>query len=297
MSHPHNKRKISVSRQLSLLAGAVAISLFGGSGFAAPILAADQSKLPSDGRITGDLSLNISATEYVTARNLVIAPGAKLTLNGFGLMQLNSITIETDPITGAAGYLDIDQCGLQIAGMSETAVRSLVKLALNSKPESKGLYSRETATMPGTTVAVVNNRAGSGLVGVDLPMLPTFHGVDAHASDILVGFTWIGDVNMDGAVTTADLATIASNIGIGSTWSTGDVNYDDKVDAVEGDLNTDLAIADSVVNRVPIILNPTGGGVQSFRGDEIIIPEPTGLLTILVGMAPAIRRRDRRTEM
>ena len=56
----------------------------------------------------------------------------------------------------------------------------------------------------------------------------TFGGVAVDNTSVLIRYTWVGDANLDGVVNSADLAMISSN---GSTWSTGDFNYDGVVNA------------------------------------------------------------------
>jgi hypothetical protein len=60
----------------------------------------------------------------------------------------------------------------------------------------------------------------------------TFQGISGlNGDEVLIRYTRIGDLNLDGTVTIADFIDLASNfnrIG-GATWQMGDVNYDGSV--------------------------------------------------------------------
>ena len=49
-----------------------------------------------------------------------------------------------------------------------------------------------------------------------------------NGTQVLIKYTWAGDANLDGLVNTSDLSAISP---AGSTWQTGDFNYDGKINA------------------------------------------------------------------
>ena len=58
--------------------------------------------------------------------------------------------------------------------------------------------------------------------------LSSFGGINVDSTSILIGYTWYGDANLDGVVNSADISMM--NLA-GATWTQGDFNYDQKVNA------------------------------------------------------------------
>jgi hypothetical protein len=92
------------------------------------------------------------------------------------------------------------------------------------------------------------------------------------SNDVLIKYTWLGDANLDGVVNSTDLSAMAST---GTTWQTGDFNYDGKVN---GD---DYAL---------FML-----GNVSSKGANIstTLPEPSLLLASSLWLFACSRRRCR----
>ena len=66
----------------------------------------------------------------------------------------------------------------------------------------------------------------------------SFGGVSVTTSQILVGYTFAGDANLDGKVNASDFAALAANYGStsGSEWTQGDFNYDGVVNTTDFNL-------------------------------------------------------------
>jgi autotransporter-associated beta strand protein len=70
---------------------------------------------------------------------------------------------------------------------------------------------------PGIDSSIAANSNGS-----------TTLGYSSTGTQMLIKYTWTGDANLDGIVNDADLSSISPT---GTTWSTGDFNFDGKVNA------------------------------------------------------------------
>ncbi len=115
--------------------------------------------------------------------------------------------------------------------------------------------------------------------------------LDADGTDVLVKFTWYGDVNLDGVVDAADYAVMDQSWNGGSQspagggdwrWACGDVNYDGTVDAA------DYALIDQVWNNY-------GGqtldaGAPAPLGGAAV-PEPATLALVVLGAGAMLARR------
>jgi hypothetical protein len=90
--------------------------------------------------------------------------------------------------------------------------------------------------------------------------------------------SWIGDANLDGQFNSSDLVSVLASgtyeADVDSVWSTGDFNGDGRTNS--GDLVAALA---------------DGGYEAGAAAAMAAVPEPSGLLPIVVGMACLLGRR------
>jgi fibronectin-binding autotransporter adhesin len=157
------------------------------------------------GQITGNGQLTIGS---VATGNAVatIAPKS-------GLSTLASLTITP------GSKLDLTNNDLIIHTGSFAQIVSQL-----AQGYSQGTWAGSTGIA--SSVAALNaNHAITLGVATGLTM---FDGQSVLASDFLIKYTWLGDANLDGVVNSADLTAISS---AGTTWQTGDFNYDSKVNA------------------------------------------------------------------
>ncbi len=143
-------------------------------------------------------------------------------------------------------------------GISSTSAASV--FADNSNPHKTALGFAEASSIGATTFA-----------GVTL----------ADSSAIVIGYTYLGDANLDGNVNALDFNALATNFGANGTsnyWMNGDFNYD------------------GVVNTSDfLMLAGNFGSALSAPALGSLVPEPTsagalfGLLSLTI-----IRRRRRR---
>jgi ELWxxDGT repeat protein len=139
---------------------------------------------------------------------LSIADGAKLELGSGGLI------ITATPATRYS---------------VQTTIANYVKRTRtpDGRWEGKGLTSYSTSDFAGL-IAVLNDR-GNGK-----PILTKYDGQSVGTNDILVKYTWNGDVNLDGVIDAADYFMVDSGfLTQQGGYQNGDLNYDGQVDAAD----------------------------------------------------------------
>jgi hypothetical protein len=83
----------------------------------------------------------------------------------------------------------------------------------------------------------VNKQTGLAILLNDKsgrPLLSTFAGYPVTENDILIKYTWNGDVNLDGIVDAADYFLVDSGfLTQQGGYRNGDLNYDGTIDAAD----------------------------------------------------------------
>ncbi|HEX2971353.1 MAG TPA: FG-GAP-like repeat-containing protein [Tepidisphaeraceae bacterium] len=155
-----------------------------------------------------------------------------LSEGGNKLLKLGSLEIGPD------GTLNLADNDLIVSATPETraavlaAVTSAIKSArgTDGKWAGKGLSSSAAASRKYTGLAFMSNadaKTGSAI-------LSNFGGQAVTANDILVKYTWNGDVNLDGKVDLADYFLVDSGfIKQTGGYRNGDLNLDGKVDLAD----------------------------------------------------------------
>ena len=103
----------------------------------------------------------------------------------------------------------------------------------------------------------------------------TFGGLSVGTNSVLIGYTFVGDTNLDGKVNAMDFNSLASSFGAssGALWINGDLNYDGAVDSSD--------FAALALNFNTTMPSPAVG---------VLVPEPSlGLLPLM--MFARIRRK------
>jgi hypothetical protein len=114
-----------------------------------------------------------------------------------------------------------------------------------------------------------------------------FDGQPVNTSSILVKYTWIGDLNLDGIVDDKDLAAFNPS---GSGWTSGNVDQNGIVNL------DDLYLIQGAYNfiwnnRPEIFSDPSQMVIQAHITDPV--PEPGGLSLLVIGAATLALRRGR----
>jgi hypothetical protein len=107
---------------------------------------------------------------------------------------------------------------------------------------------------------------------------------DEEADAILIKYTWNGDVNLDGAINLNDYFIVDSNyIAQGSdvpvSYAQGDVNYDGAIN-----LNDYFLIDSAYLGQ--------RGVLSMVAAATSVVPEPSGAVVLLAGVAGVLRRRQ-----
>jgi hypothetical protein len=195
-----------------------------------------------------------------------------MTTTGAGVLRIG-------PYSGAftnAGNINISGGGAVI-DYGSTIPFSTIKAQIltgfaNGAWNGPGINSSAAAANAGLHRTAVAYAEASA---IGIASTGSFLGGTVDNTSVLLRYTFTGDANLDGAVSTADFMKLAQNFGAsGKLWSDGDFNYDGVVNAL--DFN---AIATNFGQTMPgaVPSLPVSGLIQ--LGD--VVPEPTGLAIAL----------------
>ena len=134
----------------------------------------------------------------------------------------------------------------------------------------------------------------STVLGISGTGTATFMGQTVDAHSIIARYTWVGDANLDGTVTSNDFAMLAANYGAtGKGWVQGDFNFDGTVNAL--DFN---ALANNYGEVPPLNAALPGMLPDAAMPDAAVnlgsvVPEPASVISVLLlgGMSVGVRRR------
>jgi len=124
----------------------------------------------------------------------------------------------------------------------------------------------------------------------------TFGGVPVASGDVLVMYTYAGDVNLDGVVDGADYGTLDNWIQFPGAdgYANGDVNYDGVIDGADyGVLDNSIQLQGEPFLGVTGAFAGGGGSCASLSG-VTAVPEPFACGFAIVGAAALVGRRRRR---
>jgi hypothetical protein len=187
-----------------------------------------------------------------------------------------------------SGSLDLTTNSLVIDSGDMAAVTNQIK---NGIAGATGILSSTAG--PLLRLGSMSNNNGSG--GAIYNSFQSIGGLDGD--EILVRYTRVGDLNLDGTVTISDFIDLASHFNSigGATWQMGDVNYDGSVTIADF---IDLAsnFNQSVVGNALPITDHDAAMLADFAAEHgaAAVPEPRAqILGALVIACGAIRRRQR----
>ncbi|HEY1684218.1 MAG TPA: dockerin type I repeat-containing protein [Tepidisphaeraceae bacterium] len=215
---------------------------------------------------SGNPTLNLNVTGTVKmgsdqrlASLHVLTGGAVDLLTGANkVLRTSSLTIDT------GGTLDITNDGMIVdyTGSSPLAtIGTYIASAYdNGAWDQPGLTSSTASVKKGTAIGYADNNQFH---------YTTFDNQSVSSNAVLIKYTWYGDLNLDGKVTSADLALMSTT---GNGWSHGDLNYDGKVNSDDYSL---FMLGNALQD------NSIGANV----------PEPTVIAFAIPMIAPLMRRR------
>jgi hypothetical protein len=244
---------------------------------------------------------NVSAgatltTTYVRGNVLTIAAQASVTINpntaaDAGTSKVLSLTIAGTP--GAyTGKLDLTNNNLIVEAAASNrssvfaSVESMVTQGYDhGNWDGLGIDSSAAAGAMSHLFAlgVIVNDNGAGS-----PLFTTFRGVAADDDSILVGYTYVGDANLDGQVDGSDYSLIDNGYANGLTgWFNGDFNYDGVIDG------SDYTLIDNAFNNQGTAF--PASVVAAITAQTAAVPEPASTPILLAVLPIAGRRRTRST--
>lgn len=133
-----------------------------------------------------------------------------------------------------SGYLDLWAGGLVVRAGDLAALRDAVAAARQGRGGGIG-SALAGLDNPQDRFATVGVRAAGALPGI--PALTRFGNFDVGPTDVLLRYTYFGDVDLNGVLDTTDFnvlqARLAAGISTGANWSDGDSDYDGDVDSAD----------------------------------------------------------------
>jgi hypothetical protein len=203
---------------------------------------------------------------------------------------------------------------LSVAGQLDLSNNALIVAGGAIGSTSGGTYSGVTGLIqsgfnlggtlwagPGITTSLGGNGSGNfhalGVILNDLasvgqpsgPIYTSFGGQDVGVNDVLVKYTYFGDADLDGAVTTNDYFQIDNGfLGSKTGWINGDFDYDGAV------TTNDYFLIDNAFLGQGSALVPTSLGGAAPLSGVTAVPEPASLGVFAFAAAALLARRRRR---
>jgi len=256
----------TVDARIDVAAGA-ALTLSG------DIAASDRAITKTGGGDVAMTSLHAAALD-ITAGNVTMLSG------GGSVSRIGNLSIAD----GAA--LDLGDNSLIVPGGNIAELTAHITSAYNySAWDGDGIKTSQPAARPevGLTTLAIATADETFYAG------GTFKGVDVASGDVLIMYTYAGDVNLDGVVDGADYGTLDNWIQFPGTsgYANGDVNYDGVIDGADyGVLDNSIQLQG---DQFPV--DAAAGASASVSA----VPEPAALgsfvIAVAVGATTARRRR------
>jgi Tol biopolymer transport system component len=244
------------------------------------------------GTIASAGSTIVEAAASVTASSireasLTVRGAVTITPNGSasGTTRLGALDVQD------GGRLDLNDNKLivvggnvgKFTGGAYSGLTGLIASAYNfSGWDGPGITTGmpEAGSLIGTTTLAIST--ADGAFYVDKP----FGGISVSSGDVLIMYTYAGDLNLDGRVDAQDYGTIDNFVQFPGTsgYANGDINYDGVIDAA------DYGIIDNTIQLQgpPIPVNAAAlNGVST-------VPEPGGMAVFAMFSTLAAQRRRRR---
>jgi hypothetical protein len=151
-----------------------------------------------------------------------------------------------------------------------------------------GITSSNAAASSGITTLAIAPGAALGVAGADTAL---WSGQTVDANDVLIAYTYAGDLNMDGLIDGADYGVIDNSVQFPGTtgYHNGDFNYDGVIDGA------DYGIIDNAIQlQGNPLIPPTqfGSAVISASGVSAV-PEPAATSLVAFASVALLARRRR----
>jgi hypothetical protein len=241
--------------------------------------------------------LNMAASQNLN--QFTVNPSGTATLAAGGDKTLVTRSLSVDGTAGRLNMTDNDFIVDYTGTSPEFTLRDKVKAFADNPAAAGGIDFTHGA---GDVVIAVAEKTEWGS--------STFNGVALDDTTVIGKYTYYGDANLDGAVTSDDYVAVDVGLGSGDSWVQGDFNFSGTVtsdDYVAIDVNlgkgspTPLAFAELKAEMIALHTAMFGDGyVQKLalaeaEGYAALVPEPGALsLVVVLGAAGLLGRRRRR---
>jgi len=154
---------------------------------------------------------------------------------------------------------------------------------------SPGITSSNAAASSGVTTIAIAPGEALGIAGTDTAL---WSGQTVDANDVLIAYTYAGDLNMDGSIDGADYGLIDNYVQFPGTtgYHNGDINFDGVIDGA------DYGIIDNAIQlQGDPLIPPTqfGSAAMSALGVSAV-PEPAATSLVAFASVALLARRRRR---
>jgi len=256
-----------------------------------------QGTLTLDGgasNTTGKLTIKPSASTPAAAGDPTMTSqvsSLNIANNGTGVVATAPGTPYTDSQQTYYATLDLTNNDLIVTNGNLAAITDEIRSGAKGTGtlaapawNGVGITSSVAASVSGTALGAINNVANP-VSNTGGPMYGTFDGQALTGNEILVKYTWYGDLDLDGTLTSYDFALL--DAGFAGTkqadgsagWFFGDLNYDGVVDSF------DYAAFNSGYT-----------GYTTYNGGGVTLPEPSALVMVCLGFGGLLAiRRQRKT--
>jgi hypothetical protein len=178
--------------------------------------------------------------------------------------------------------LDLKNNSLVLEAGDLQAITAQIRSGLNS---GTGIVS----TAPGSPFRL-GSMSNAGTI------YSTFQGISGlNGDEVLIRYTRIGDLNLDGTVSISDFIDLASHFNTvgGATWQMGDVNYDGSV-TISDFIDLASNFNQSVSGEAFPISEEDSAILAAFAAEHGAgaVPEPQSLMILAMGFL--CHRRSRR---
>jgi autotransporter-associated beta strand protein len=204
-------------------------SIAGANTFAGPVT------------VTSDASINVAAGSLNLSGGVAGGTGTTLTKTGAGALTLKGLTTSGLAVNGGTVAL------AHAPGGNDNTAATLALAAgsvLDLNNNTLTLATGSVAAIHDAILAAYDHGAWDGASGAAGMITSTDARNDAGrataiayrdtGSSIVLKYTWYGDANADGVVTSADQAALAAGLNSGGVlagWQNGDFNYDGAINA------------------------------------------------------------------